>query len=125
MRGSLGWSCWWCPKHRRSVGPKPDGLPVRPWCGRQGRRPGSWSVPAETQNTSLFAISAITLLEVTAKPFPQLQPRPQQPRLDRRAAKFERLSRLLGRKTFHVSHNKDRAKARRQSLNRLVQDYLQ
>src|SRR6266446_3059139 len=124
-RGRSRWSSWWCRRQRSSCGTKPDGLPVRPWCGRQGRRPGSWSVPAETQNTSLFAISAITLLEVTAKPFPQLQPRPQQPRLDRRDAKFERLSRLLGRKTFHVSQNKDRAKARRQSLNRLGQDFLQ
>ncbi len=82
-RGKSRWSSWWCRKPRSSCGTRPDGLPVQPWCGRPGRRPGSLSVPAGIQRTSLFAISALTFLKVTAEPFPQLQPSPQQPRLDR------------------------------------------
>src|SRR5258705_7208176 len=108
-RGKSRWSFWWCRKPRSSCGTKPDGLPVQPWCGRPGRRPGSWLVPAKTQRTSLFAISALTFLEVTAEPFPQLQSGPQEPRFYRRNAELECFSCLLGRKPFYVAEDENRA----------------
>src|SRR5438876_1454671 len=94
--GRSRWSSWWCHRQRSSCGTRQGDLRVRPWCGRRARRRGSSSDRAEIQSISLCAISALTFLEVTAQPFPQLQASPQQPRLYRRNAEVERISRFLG-----------------------------
>src|SRR5437660_7987435 len=94
--GRFRLSSWWCRRQRSSCGTRQGDLRVRPWCGRRARRRGSSSDRAEIQSISLCAISALTFLEVTAQPFPQLQASPQQPRLYRRNAEVERISRFLG-----------------------------
>src|SRR5207245_8080140 len=119
------WSSWWCHRQRSSCGTRQGDLRVRHWCGRRARRRGSSSARAEIQSISLCAISALTFLEVTAQPFPQLQPSPQQPRLYRRNAEVQRISRFLGCETFHVSQDKYRPKTRWQALNGASQDVPQ
>src|SRR5437773_1912921 len=94
--GRFRLSSWWCRRQRSSCGTRQDGLRVRPCCGRRARRRRSSPDLADIKSIPLFAISAHTFLEVTAQPFPQLQPSPQQPRLYRRNAEVERISRFLG-----------------------------
>ena len=62
-------------------------------------------------------VPILILAEVPAEPFPQLQPRSQQPRLHCRYAQTQRLRSFFRRKSFYVPQDKYRPKTRRQALD--------